>query len=126
MYWSDCVQIVVFLINRTPSLVLDRTSLYEKLYHKQHDYSFLKSLGCLCYVSTLVKDRTKFTPRADSCVFIGYPSEYKGYKVLHLDTNKVSISRNVIFHENIFPFKKIQSSSSVDDLFCKTILPLSI
>lgn len=46
--------------------------------------------------------------------------------VLHLDTNEVSISRNVIFYENIFPFKKIQSSSSVDDLFCKTILPLSI
>ena len=37
------------------------------------------------------------------CVF-GYPNGYKGYKVLDLTTNVISISRNVIFHETTFPF----------------------
>lgn len=36
----------------------------------------------------------------------GYPSGYKGYKLLDLKSNKVNISQNVTFHEDIFPFAK--------------------
>lgn len=93
----------VILINRTPSLLLDKLSPYETLMHKSPYYSFLKSFGCLCYVSTLAKDCHKFTPRPEQCVFLGYPSGYKGYKVLNLSTNVISITSNVIFHETCFP-----------------------
>lgn len=37
--------------------------------------------------------------------FLGYHVGYKDYKVLDLDSNQLSISRDVIFHEYIFPFK---------------------
>lgn len=125
MYWTDCVSTAVFLINRTPSLLLDKKSPYEKLVGKQPDYTFLRSFGCLCYVSTLNKDRHKFTSRADSCVFLGYSPGYKGYKVLNLDTQQIFISRNVVFKETIFPYHSLDTTDSLDDLFPKTILPLS-
>ncbi|KAG7533590.1 Retrotransposon Copia-like N-terminal [Arabidopsis thaliana x Arabidopsis arenosa] len=70
--------------------------------------------------------RHKFTPRATTSVFLGYPSGYKGYKVLDLDTHSISISRNVIFHEDIFHFQSPELSSSTLDLFSSTILPLPI
>jgi hypothetical protein len=38
-------------------------------------------------------------------VFLGYPSGVKGYKLLDLHTSKLFISRDVVFHETIFPFK---------------------
>ena len=38
------------------------------------------------------------------CVFLGYPFWVKGYKVYDLSTKSVFIFRDVIFHENIFPF----------------------
>lgn len=114
VYWSDCVTAAAFLINKYDS--------FEKLLHKTPDYSQLKSFGCLVYVSTLEKDRSKFSPRARSCVFLGYPSGYKGYKVLNLDTNTISISRHVIFHETVFPFK---TTTQLDHhFFSNTILPL--
>ncbi|KAG7544005.1 Zinc finger CCHC-type [Arabidopsis thaliana x Arabidopsis arenosa] len=125
-YWSDCIHTSVFLINRIPSVLLENMSPYEKLLKKKPQYSFLRSFGCLCYVSTLQKDRNKFSPRAEKCVFLGYSTGYKGYKVLHLDTNIVSVSRNVIFHENEFPFKTDIQYMPKPDIFNDTILPLPV
>lgn len=124
VYWPECINAAVFLINRTPSLILDKISPYEKLFKKKPHYSFLRSFGCLCYVSTHLKDRNKFSPRAEPCVFLGYPSGYKGYKVLNLNTNVISISRNVIFHEMSFPFKNVPSLPT-EDLFSTSVLPMS-
>lgn len=38
-------------------------------------------------------------------MFLGYPTGYKGYKLLDLTTNKILIGRDIIFHEQVFPFK---------------------
>lgn len=73
-----------------------------------------------------LKDRNKFTPRAYPCVFIGYATGYKGYKVLDLESHTVSISRNVTFHETTFPFANEKSNASRSDLFGPTILPMPI
>ena len=90
VYWSDCVLTAAFLINRTPSPLLKDRSPYEVLLKKIPNYSRLKTFGCLCYVSTLQKDRNKFTARSRSSIFLGYPSGYKGYKVLDLDTRSIT------------------------------------
>ncbi|KAL1187682.1 Retrovirus-related Pol polyprotein from transposon TNT 1-94 [Cardamine amara subsp. amara] len=101
-HWGDCVLTAVYLINRLPTPVLENKTPFELLTKKIPDYSFLRAFGCLCYVSTSTKHRHKF--RAKACVFLGYPSGFKGYKLLDLESNIISVSRHVIFHEDIFPF----------------------
>lgn len=43
--------------------------------------------------------------------FLGYPPGYKGYKLLELATNKIFVSRNVVFHEEVFPFHSLPHSA---------------
>lgn len=80
VYWSECLLTAVFLINRTPSVLLHNLSPYELLTKKKAEYNFFRSFGCLCYVSTLQKDRHKFSPRSENVFSWAIHQVTKGIK----------------------------------------------
>ena len=41
--------------------------------------------------------------------FLGYPTHQKGYKIYNLLTHSSFVSRDVVFHEHIFPFAESSS-----------------
>ena len=45
-FWDEAFSIVVFLINRLPSKVINNETPYEPLLGRQPDYSFLRTFGC--------------------------------------------------------------------------------
>ena len=70
------------------------------------DYSHLKVFGCTAYAHV---DNGKLEPRAIKCVFIGYGSGVKGYKLWNPETNKAFMSRSVVFNESVMYFDKLSS-----------------
>ena len=122
-FWSECVLTATYLINRTPSPLLHNSSPYESLYHKSVDYSSLRVFGCLVFASTYTAHRTKFQPRARTCVFLGYPPGVKGYRLYDVVNKEIFISRDVVFHETIFPFHTVVTHESVVDPFVDLVLP---
>jgi hypothetical protein len=45
------------------------------------------------------------------CIFLGYSSLHKGFKCLEPNTERVYISRDVIFDESIFPFETLHPNA---------------
>ncbi|KAJ4762199.1 Gag/pol [Rhynchospora pubera] len=109
LYWDEIFSSVVFLINRLPS---NKSIPFTSPFKKEPDYSLLRILGCLCFPLTRPYNSHKLELRSLPCVFLGYSSSQKGYRCLHLDTNKIFVSRNVVFDEINFPFQKIAKGTA--------------
>lgn len=96
-FWGDCLLIATYLINRTPTPVLNNKSPYEILFQKPPSYEHLRVFGSLFFATTLPHPTDKFASRAIKGVFLGYPYAKKGYKILNLETKKFFVSRDVKF-----------------------------
>ncbi|KAJ1699274.1 hypothetical protein LUZ63_007786 [Rhynchospora breviuscula] len=103
-YWDWIFESTNFVINRLPSQHTVPITPFQKLFNQPPDYNFLKVIGCACYPLLRPYNTNKLQPRSDLCVFMGYSTQHKGYRCLHLPSQRVYISRHVTFNENIFPF----------------------
>jgi len=103
-YWVDAFLTSVYIINRLPTLVLDHSSPYEKLFQRHPNYSLLRVFGCKCFPLLRPYTSHKLEYRSKSCIFLGY--SHAGYRCLDPLTDKVYLSRHVIFDEHSFPAKE--------------------
>jgi hypothetical protein len=109
-YWVDAFNTAVYLINRLPTTVLKNHSPYFKLLHKQPNYSLLKIFGCACYPLLKPYNSHKLMYRSKKCIFLGYCSNYRGYRCYEPLSKKTIITRSVVFDENTFPAKDRMST----------------
>nr|GEZ89782.1 retrovirus-related Pol polyprotein from transposon TNT 1-94 [Tanacetum cinerariifolium] len=98
-FWVEAATTVTYLINRSPHRYLDG-NIPEILWSGNFvDYSNLRVFGCPVYVHV---NEGKLLPRHVKCIFLGYGSGVKGYRVWCPDPKyrKIIHSRDVTFNED--------------------------
>ncbi|CAJ2675725.1 unnamed protein product [Trifolium pratense] len=114
VFWHHALQMATYLHNILPNKKLTLQSPTKILYQQDPSYSYLRVFGCLCYPLIPSNTRNKLQPRSTSCVFLGYPSNHRGYKCYELSSRKIIISRHVIFEENTFPFSTMNAPTTTN------------
>ncbi|KAH9726803.1 hypothetical protein KPL70_008430 [Citrus sinensis] len=102
-YWGEAVKSAAYIINRTPSRVLDFQTPQQKM-QSLLSIPHLPNLeprifGCIVYSHIPKSLRTKLDLCAKRCVFIGYSDLQKGYRCYDPHTQKLHVTLDVSFHE---------------------------
>ncbi|MCO5611254.1 hypothetical protein L7F22_065506 [Adiantum nelumboides] len=97
--WMEAVACAAHVLNRCPTCALKTITPYESWYDKKPSVSYLRVFGCLAYAHIPQQLRGKLDDKAVKCIFVGYSSGSKGYRLYNPATNKIFESRDVIFAE---------------------------
>jgi len=85
---------------------------HEALFGLKPTVSHLRIFGSKAYAHIPKVDRKKLDPKSLKCIFFGYGTEYKAYKLYNPVTHNVFASRDVIFHEHVEDGKEDSNSDS--------------
>ena len=98
-FWEEVAETTCYLVNISPSAVLEDKTPQEVWTIKKPSLSHLRVFGCDSYVHVPKEKRTMLDSKSKKCIFIGYKDGLKGYKLWNPVTRKVVYSRDVVFKE---------------------------
>jgi hypothetical protein len=109
-FWREVVLTAVSLINTISSSYNLGFSPFKKLYGYVPDYSSFRVFCCTCFVLRPYTKHSKLSSQSAICVFLGYSEGKKVYHCFDPITQKLYVSRHVVFLEHI-PFFFIPSTT---------------
>jgi hypothetical protein len=98
-FWAETVGTTCYLVNRSPSSLLDDKTPHEVWYRKKSSLQHLRVFSCDAYVHVPKENRSKLDKKDEKCIFIGYKYVVKGYKIWNPETKKIVYYRDVSFRE---------------------------
>ncbi|PAV16585.1 retrotransposon unclassified [Pyrrhoderma noxium] len=98
-FWWDAVSTFTHIHNRSPTSALQNSTPYELWFKKKPDVSYFRVFGYTAYVHIKSDQRKQLESHTHKCVFIGYPSNFKGWRFFNPDTRKEVISNSAVFDE---------------------------
>lgn len=82
--------------------MLDNKTPYEMLFGQAPEFDLLRVFGCLCFAHNQKANGDKFAPRSRKCIFVGYPTGKKRWKLYDLETSEIFVSQMCCFLSKIF------------------------
>jgi hypothetical protein len=80
---------------------LHHKTAYELLTGKKPNMSYFRVFGCKCFILNKKLKSSKFAPKVDEGIFLGYASNAHGYRVLNKTTSCVDVTCDVMFNESM-------------------------
>ena len=105
-FWPEAIATSIYLMNRLPTKILNMKTPLDTLSKlakiPNHSNLSPKIFGCTVYVHIPKHERTKLSPCATKCVFVGYGLNQKGYRCFDPTSKKILTTMNCNFLETEF------------------------
>jgi hypothetical protein len=94
-------------------------TLYEMVLEEVPDVRFMHPFGCQASAIHHNDDLLKFSARGRPCVFIGYDTIRKAYKLLTMDDLSIIVRapQDVTFNDHVFPVRENMMRNTLGTLF---------
>ncbi|KAJ4754257.1 polyprotein [Rhynchospora pubera] len=100
LFWAEAVATAVYLLNLSPTKAVMNKTPFEAWFERKPAIGHLKVFGCIAYTLVNSQSRKKLDEKSEKCIFIGYCTQSKGYRLYNPNSKKFIVSRNVLFDEN--------------------------
>ena len=111
-FWCYAFSTAVYLINRMPTLSLNNSCPFTKIFNQVPNYQKLRIFGCLCFPWLRSYTSHKLEQRSKPCIFVGYSLSQSAYFCFDYASSKVFVSRHVTFDESTFPYPALSKPVS--------------
>ena len=126
-FWAEALSTATYHLNHHPCKTIGAQTPFQRLLGAPPTLDHLRVFGCLCFPNQAATAPHKPAARSTACIFLGYPSDHRGYRCFDLASRRVITSRHVTFDEHAFPFWSVlpepsPSRVTVHHLATKTAL----
>ena len=98
-FWAEAVVWSCYVQNKCPTKALKDITPQEAWSGVKPTVNHFRVFGCLAHVHVPHEKRKKLDDRSMCCVLLGVSEETKGYRLYNPMTDKVVVSRDVVFEE---------------------------
>ena len=98
-FWAEALSTAVYLRNRCPTRPIEHMTPYEALFGERPKVDHLRIFGCTAFSFIPKDERRKLDDKSRKCIFLGYSSNQKGYRLYDLERKRIFHSRDVKFNE---------------------------
>jgi transposase InsO family protein len=99
-FWADAINTSCHAINHLHLHKLCHKTAYELLTGKKPNVSYFRVFGCNCFILNKKPKSSKFAPKVDEGIFLGYASNAHGYHVLNKTNGCVKVMCDLMFDES--------------------------
>lgn len=99
-FWPEAVNWAVYVLNRSPTLALKSKTPEEAWTGIKPSVNHFRVFGCIGHVHVPDEKRVKLDSKSFKCVLFGVSDESKAYRLFDPTTNKIIVSRDVVFEED--------------------------
>ena len=90
----------MYLKNRSPTKRLELQTPFDVFHGYKPEVNHLRVFGYKAFAHVPKDERRKLDAKSIECIFVGYCTDKKTYKLFHPSSHKLIASRDVVFHEN--------------------------
>lgn len=97
--WAEGVKWITYVLNRSPTSALQDQTPEEVQSGFKPNMKHFKVFSCIGHVHIPDAKRTKLDDKSCKCMYIGVSEESKAYRMYNPTSEKMLVSRDVVFEE---------------------------
>jgi hypothetical protein len=111
--WVEALNCVAYIRNRAPHRSIEDMTPFEAWTSDKPNVTHFRIFGSRAWAHIPSENRKALDPKSTLCIFVGYPYDVKGYRLIDPSTNRLIIECNVQFEESHLHAPPVQHANTL-------------